>query len=67
MPVHEQYGLLDTILNYMFHFGPPEKHLQTIYREKTALPQPAIADSENLNIDIVLEVQIKNIIKYHIN
>ena len=25
--VHEQYSLLDTIYNYIFHFGPPGKHL----------------------------------------
>ena len=67
---HEQYSLSDTIFNYIIHFGPPGN----IYRERNEQVKKTyyyyyeagrhVVGFEDSSIDVFLEVQIKDIVKY---
>ena len=55
--VHKQYSQLDTIFNYMFHFGPPGKYLQKSLKNRPPVGRRRVVGLGDLSIDILLEVQ----------
>ena len=58
--VHKQYSLLDTIFDYIFHFGPPGKYLyKRQYYMSAGFAGQHVVDFGDLNIDIFLEVRDK--------
>ena len=57
---HKQYSLLDTIFNYIFHFGPPGKYLYLSHKHRLSVgrrSRPRIVGFLDLFIDMFLEVQ----------
>ena len=67
--VHKQYSLLDTIFHYTCHFGTPGTYLETSRENGLSAAGFAgwrIVDFWDLSIDIFLEVQHQNIVKYRI-
>ena len=59
---HKQYSLVDTIFNYIFHFGPLGKLLYKIkktYYMSVGFAGRHVVDFEDLSIDVFLEVQNK--------
>ena len=61
--VHEQNRLLDTILNYIFHFGSPVTDLQTSRENRLSVGQQRVGGLGDLSTAVSWRSKIENIVK----